>query len=256
MTLTATQRAVLYAATDHPAGLASAPATLPPAPRTAVAKALLKAGLLITAEPDDAAEPALAWKLDGTQVLLTITEAGRAAVLAGTQHDLLGSPPGQPGHEMTEDDIEHELDLQQEALDAENAAAEAQKPALPRQSLREAALALLAAWDAQTALEAPVAALRAAVAKPARQSRRAAPRQPRQHTKLQTVLSLLHRPEGASVAQIMETTGWQPHTVRGFLAGLKRRSIAVTVLDRVRQVNAGKDGSKGSYTIYQVVEAV
>ncbi len=69
------------------------------------------------------------------------------------------------------------------------------------------------------------------------------------------MIALLRRAEGASVAQIMDATGWQPHTVRGFLAGLKRRGIVVTTLERVRQVNAGKEGAKGSYTIYKVVEA-
>ena len=32
------------------------------------------------------------------------------------------------------------------------------------------------------------------------------------------------RPEGATIAQIVEATGWQPHTVRGAFAGaLKKR---------------------------------
>jgi predicted ArsR family transcriptional regulator len=40
------------------------------------------------------------------------------------------------------------------------------------------------------------------------------PRQPRQGTKQQAVLTLLHRPEGATVVQIAEATGWASHTVR------------------------------------------
>jgi hypothetical protein len=43
---TATQRAILHDAAAHPHGLAAPPPHLPPAPRTAVAKALLGAGLL------------------------------------------------------------------------------------------------------------------------------------------------------------------------------------------------------------------
>jgi hypothetical protein len=69
------------------------------------------------------------------------------------------------------------------------------------------------------------------------------------------VLALLRRPEGATVAQIAEATGWANHTVRGFFAGLKKRSIEVTVLDRVRQVGPNKQGAKGSYTIYRIAEA-
>jgi len=48
--------------------------------------------------------------------------------------------------------------------------------------------------------------------------------------------------------------GWQPHTVRGFLAGLKKRQgIAVEVLDRVRQVGPIEQGSKGSYSVHREV---
>jgi hypothetical protein len=83
---------------------------------------------------------------------------------------------------------------------------------------------------------------------PARKgSRRQAPRTP--------PLRLLRRPEGATVAQIAEATGWQPHTVRGFFAGLKKRQgIAVGAAERVRQVGPGKEGARGSYTVYRVAE--
>ena len=58
------------------------------------------------------------------------------------------------------------------------------------------------------------------------------------------------------IAQIAEVTGWQQHTVRGFFAGLKKRQgIAVDAAERVRQVGPGKEGARGSYTIYRVAEA-
>ncbi len=47
----------------------------------------------------------------------------------------------------------------------------------------------------------------------------------------------------------------QQHTVRGFFAGLKKKGITVDVLERVRQVGPGKQGAKGSYTVYRVAEA-
>ena len=78
---------------------------------------------------------------------------------------------------------------------------------------------------------------------------------PRQGTKQAAVLALLRRPEGATVAQVIEATGWAPHTVRGFFAGLKKQGITVDVLERVRQVGPGKEGAKGSYTVYRVAEA-
>ncbi|MBX6744926.1 MAG: DUF3489 domain-containing protein, partial [Acetobacteraceae bacterium] len=132
----------------------------------------------------------------------------------------------------------------------------------PRASLRDAVAAVLAAWEDATnrdtdmigALEGPMARLRAALAgKPARAPRDpAAPRRPREGTKQEQVLAMLRRPEGATVAQIAEATGWAPHTVRGFFAGLKKRQgIAVTVLERVRQVGPNREGAKGSYTVYR-----
>ena len=69
------------------------------------------------------------------------------------------------------------------------------------------------------------------------------------------MLALLRRPEGASGPQMIEATGWASHTVRGFLAGLTKKGITVTVLDRVRQVGPGKEGAKGSYTVYRIAEA-
>ena len=63
---------------------------------------------------------------------------------------------------------------------------------------------------------------------------------------------MLRRAEGATVAQIAEATGWASHTVRGFLAGLKKKGIRVATLDRVRMVGPNKDGARGSFTIYHV----
>ena len=42
---------------------------------------------------------------------------------------------------------------------------------------------------------------------------------------------------------------------RGFFAGLKKKGIEVSVLERVRQVGPNKAGAKGSYTVYRVAEA-
>jgi predicted transcriptional regulator len=70
------------------------------------------------------------------------------------------------------------------------------------------------------------------------------------------VLALLRRPEGATVAQIAEATGWANHTVCSFFTGLKKRQgIVVEAQERVRQAGPNKQGAKGSYTIYRVAEA-
>lgn len=104
------------------------------------------------------------------------------------------------------------------------------------------------------ALDAPMEALRALLAgKAARAPREAgAPRKPREGTKQEQVLAMLRRPEGATVTQIAEATGWAQHTVRGFFAGLKKKGYAVEVLERVRQVGPNREGARGSFTIYHL----
>jgi hypothetical protein len=111
-------------------------------------------------------------------------------------------------------------------------------PTVPlRRTLLAAAQAVLAAWDAapdRPGLPEAVASLHSALAgKPVRPPHDpSTPRKPREGTRQQQVLALLRRPEGATVAQIAEATGWQAHTVRGFFAGLrKRQGIAVEVMD-------------------------
>ncbi|RAI55170.1 hypothetical protein DOO78_25005 [Roseicella frigidaeris] len=132
----------------------------------------------------------------------------------------------------------------------------------PRTSLRDAAATVLAAWDDEAnregdmigALDAPMEALRTLLAgKPAQAPREAgAQRKPREGTKQEQVLAMLRRPEGATVAQIADATGWAQHTVRGFFAGLKKKGHAVEVLERVRQVGPNKEGARGSFTVYRV----
>ena len=126
--------------------------------------------------------------------------------------------------------------------------------------LRRAAADVLEAWDAsdnqQRGLPRAIERLRAALAKPATQRTVGNPRAPRTGTKQAEVLEMLSRPEGATVAQIAEATGWQTHTVRGFFAGLKKKGITVAAAERVRVVDPdNKPGSKGSFTIYRVTEA-
>jgi hypothetical protein len=47
-------------------------------------------------------------------------------------------------------------------------------------------------------------------------------------TKQAQLIAMLQRPEGATLAQLMETLAWQPHSVRGALATIKKKGTAVT----------------------------
>jgi predicted ArsR family transcriptional regulator len=53
---------------------------------------------------------------------------------------------------------------------------------------------------------------------------------PRADTKHAKVLGLLARPEGATIADLAEATGWQTHTVRGALSGMITKKLGQTVV--------------------------
>ena len=50
----------------------------------------------------------------------------------------------------------------------------------------------------------------------------------RRITKAQIVLDLLQRPEGSSLDQLVSATGWQPHTTRAMLTGLRKKGHPLT----------------------------
>jgi hypothetical protein len=58
-------------------------------------------------------------------------------------------------------------------------------------------------------------------APPAKQDK--APSAPREGSKIAAVIALLQRKQGATLDEMVSATGWQPHTTRAALTGLKKK---------------------------------
>jgi hypothetical protein len=74
----------------------------------------------------------------------------------------------------------------------------------------------------------------------------AAPRERkiREGTKQALVIEMLRRPEGATIAEIVEATAWVGHSVRGFLAGALKKKLGLTI-------DSEKDATRGR--VYKIV---
>jgi hypothetical protein len=64
-------------------------------------------------------------------------------------------------------------------------------------------------------------------AKPTAPAKKAAT--PERGTKTAKILALLKRPGGASLEQLRKATGWQAHSVRGFLSGTLKKKMGLRV---------------------------
>ena len=53
---------------------------------------------------------------------------------------------------------------------------------------------------------------------------------------------MLHSKQGATIATMMQATGWQPHSVRGFLIAVVRNKLGLTLVSK-------KTGEERAYRV-------
>ena len=71
----------------------------------------------------------------------------------------------------------------------------------------------------------------------------------RPDTKHARIIAMLRAPAGVTIAAMMAATQWQPHSVRGFLAGVVRKKLGLNLVSekadggRIYRIKEGKASS-------------
>jgi hypothetical protein len=170
---------------------------------------------------------------DGGPERVVITSEGMAAIGVETENDKAPAGATEPDAAPTSAEAGSAGQGPAEAAQADMTAAPARRKAVRKASATAAA----------PAASEPEAA-REPSAKPT----------PRAGTKQAKMIEMLKRPEGATVEQIAEATGWQHHTIRGAISGALKKKLSLTAeATRTREVGPNKTGAKGSSTTYRIV---
>ena len=122
------------------------------------------------------------------------------------------------------------------------------------QSRKTALRSAVAPRRAKSALRAPTKTNKVAPVKKISLAPARSLDQPVKHraSKQARVIEMLTKPEGATIGDIMKATGWQQHPVRGFLAGVIRKKLKLTLTSEAAEAgriykvtgNAASSGSK------------
>ena len=79
-----------------------------------------------------------------------------------------------------------------------------------------------------------------------------APKRGQGSSKQALVIEMLKRPEGATIAQISEATGWQHHTIRGTFAGALKKKLGLAIVSEKIEGPAGTPGA--GQRLYRIAE--
>ena len=245
MKLTDTQLVVLAAAANRPGRVAL---PLPEAIRGGAAGKVVGGLLrrdLVTEDLARIDEPR--WRdTDAGPTTLRITRQGLAAIGVEPEDEAGAAPEtGDDAGEVEATAPAREADTGREEAGAAQEAAPSGRTSraagLARRRLATARGALEAVcshWSETGRLdEALLASCRATMAELQRADAKLAAEapapgaggEPRAGTKQARLIEMLRRPEGATIAQIAESSGWQPHSVRGAIAGALKRKLGLTV---------------------------
>ena len=105
----------------------------------------------------------------------------------------------------------------------------AQTETLPAAATTETKPTKKAAAGARRANVAPPKAKAGKKASPKKKAPRSARNDVREGSKTATILEMLKRPDGATAKELLKATGWQPHSLRGFLSGTVGKKMGLTV---------------------------